>query len=210
MINYSLLSLTCPKGSRIEAGGVLGITSFSIGEFRRRNSTQHRKLEDAQRKVRLRQNYCLDKSAFEAEAETATNVAKRLTEQYGITEQSGPAQPRTPRAYNFRLLGPSIGSIRIRTVSFRPPWQCLHGQWRTGPHQPRYGRVALQKQSHTGRGDCRQGPRSAAADECLWLCLLSKNFSPDGIGDLWKRLFRSLIEASLRLHPTIAQVLNQR
>jgi hypothetical protein len=43
-------------------------------------------LEDALRKVRLLHDYSIEKGAFEAEAENAANLAKRLMEKYGIAK----------------------------------------------------------------------------------------------------------------------------
>jgi hypothetical protein len=64
------------------------------GDHRRR--VQHMRLGDAERKVRLLQNYSLDKGAFEAEVENATNLAKRLMERYGIAERDArPIQEHT-------------------------------------------------------------------------------------------------------------------
>jgi hypothetical protein len=45
------------------------------------------RLEDALRKVRLLHNYSVDKGAFETEAESAANLAKRLMDRYGIEKR---------------------------------------------------------------------------------------------------------------------------
>jgi len=55
------------------------------------------RLEDAARKVSLLSNYSTDKGAFEAEAENATNLAKRLTDRYGIRERDARPCPERIR-----------------------------------------------------------------------------------------------------------------